>query len=145
MIEAGIRFVREPKQASYGTVAVFEDLWAGNTLVVLADGYVYAERVKINLNSPKPSQVKLTTRPASRRAQPLSSSRDRIAAPNAPPRWLRRSLQSRQARHTGRRPFFNQVRSIPNSPKKALPLSVRTNCSSPAMKPYWHGTWYWAD
>jgi catechol 2,3-dioxygenase-like lactoylglutathione lyase family enzyme len=27
MIEAGIRFVREPKQAPYGTVAVFEDLY----------------------------------------------------------------------------------------------------------------------
>ena len=27
MTEAGIRFVREPKQAPYGTVAVFEDLY----------------------------------------------------------------------------------------------------------------------
>jgi catechol 2,3-dioxygenase-like lactoylglutathione lyase family enzyme len=27
MIAAGIRFVREPKQAPYGTVAVFEDLY----------------------------------------------------------------------------------------------------------------------
>jgi catechol 2,3-dioxygenase-like lactoylglutathione lyase family enzyme len=27
MVAAGIRFVREPKQASYGTVAVFEDLY----------------------------------------------------------------------------------------------------------------------
>jgi catechol 2,3-dioxygenase-like lactoylglutathione lyase family enzyme len=27
MIEKGIRFIREPKQASYGTVAVFEDLY----------------------------------------------------------------------------------------------------------------------
>jgi catechol 2,3-dioxygenase-like lactoylglutathione lyase family enzyme len=27
MIEAGIKFVREPKQAPYGTVAVFEDLY----------------------------------------------------------------------------------------------------------------------
>ncbi len=27
MLEAGIRFVREPKNAPYGTVAVFEDLY----------------------------------------------------------------------------------------------------------------------
>jgi catechol 2,3-dioxygenase-like lactoylglutathione lyase family enzyme len=27
MVESGIKFVREPKQASYGTVAVFEDLY----------------------------------------------------------------------------------------------------------------------
>ena len=27
MVHRGIRFVREPKQASYGTVAVFEDLY----------------------------------------------------------------------------------------------------------------------
>jgi hypothetical protein len=27
MRAAGIRFVREPKKASYGTVAVFEDLY----------------------------------------------------------------------------------------------------------------------
>ena len=27
MVAAGIRFVREPKEASYGTVAVFEDLY----------------------------------------------------------------------------------------------------------------------
>ncbi|WP_445500530.1 VOC family protein [Microvirga sp. G4-2] len=27
MVEAGIKFVREPKQAPYGTVAVFEDLY----------------------------------------------------------------------------------------------------------------------
>jgi len=37
--EAGVTFVREPKQASYGTVAVFEDLY-GNLwdLVQLTDG-----------------------------------------------------------------------------------------------------------
>lgn len=27
MVEKGIRFIREPKQADYGTVAVFEDLY----------------------------------------------------------------------------------------------------------------------
>jgi catechol 2,3-dioxygenase-like lactoylglutathione lyase family enzyme len=27
MLEKGIRFIREPKQATYGTVAVFEDLY----------------------------------------------------------------------------------------------------------------------
>jgi uncharacterized glyoxalase superfamily protein PhnB len=27
MVEAGIKFVRDPKQAPYGTVAVFEDLY----------------------------------------------------------------------------------------------------------------------
>ena len=39
MIEAGITFVREPKQASYGIVAVFEDLY-GNLwdLVQFTDG-----------------------------------------------------------------------------------------------------------
>lgn len=39
MIAAGIRFIREPKQASYGTVAVFEDLY-GNLwdLVQFTDG-----------------------------------------------------------------------------------------------------------
>ena len=39
MLEAGIRFTREPKQASYGIVAVFEDLY-GNLwdLVQFTDG-----------------------------------------------------------------------------------------------------------
>jgi len=39
MVEAGITFVREPKQAPYGTVAVFEDLY-GNLwdLVQFTDG-----------------------------------------------------------------------------------------------------------
>ena len=39
MVEAGITFVREPKQASYGIVAVFEDLY-GNLwdLVQFTDG-----------------------------------------------------------------------------------------------------------
>lgn len=39
MTDAGIRFVREPKRAPYGTVAVFEDLY-GNLwdLVQFADG-----------------------------------------------------------------------------------------------------------
>lgn len=39
MRAAGVRFVREPKQAPYGTVAVFEDLY-GNLwdLVQFADG-----------------------------------------------------------------------------------------------------------
>ena len=39
MEKAGIRFVREPKQADYGTVAVFEDLY-GNLwdLVQFSDG-----------------------------------------------------------------------------------------------------------
>ena len=39
MVDAGIRFIREPKQASYGTVAVFEDLY-GNLwdLVQFTDG-----------------------------------------------------------------------------------------------------------
>ncbi len=27
MLESGVHFIREPKQASYGTVAVFEDLY----------------------------------------------------------------------------------------------------------------------
>ena len=39
MVEAGIGFVREPKQAAYGIVAVFEDLY-GNLwdLVQFTDG-----------------------------------------------------------------------------------------------------------
>ena len=39
MLEAGITFIREPKQASYGIVAVFEDLY-GNLwdLVQFTDG-----------------------------------------------------------------------------------------------------------
>jgi uncharacterized glyoxalase superfamily protein PhnB len=39
MVAAGIKFVREPKQAPYGTVAVFEDLY-GNLwdLVQFTDG-----------------------------------------------------------------------------------------------------------
>jgi catechol 2,3-dioxygenase-like lactoylglutathione lyase family enzyme len=39
MIEKGIRFIREPKQAPYGTVAVFQDLY-GNLwdLVQFTDG-----------------------------------------------------------------------------------------------------------
>jgi hypothetical protein len=39
MVEQGIKFVREPKQAPYGIVAVFEDLY-GNLwdLVQFTDG-----------------------------------------------------------------------------------------------------------
>ncbi|HZH25970.1 MAG TPA: VOC family protein [Azospirillaceae bacterium] len=39
LVEAGVTFVREPKQASYGTVAVFQDLY-GNLwdLVEFTDG-----------------------------------------------------------------------------------------------------------
>ena len=39
MLNAGIRFVREPKQATYGTVAVFEDLYGNRwDLVQFTDG-----------------------------------------------------------------------------------------------------------
>ncbi|MDX2006210.1 MAG: VOC family protein [Meiothermus sp.] len=43
MIEQGIRFIREPKQADYGTVAVFEDLY-GNLwdLLEFAPGHPMA-------------------------------------------------------------------------------------------------------
>jgi catechol 2,3-dioxygenase-like lactoylglutathione lyase family enzyme len=39
MLEKGIRFIREPKQATYGTVAVFEDLYGNRwDLVQFTDG-----------------------------------------------------------------------------------------------------------
>ena len=39
MLEAGITFIREPKQASYGIVAVFEDLYGNRwDLVQFTDG-----------------------------------------------------------------------------------------------------------
>jgi hypothetical protein len=39
----GVRFVREPKQAEYGTVAVFEDLYGNRwDLVELAPGHPLA-------------------------------------------------------------------------------------------------------
>lgn len=47
MLEKGIRFVREPKQAEYGTVAVFEDLY-GNLwdLLHLNEDHPVARRVQ---------------------------------------------------------------------------------------------------
>lgn len=47
MLEKGIRFVREPKQAEYGTVAVFEDLY-GNLwdLLQLNEDHPVARRVQ---------------------------------------------------------------------------------------------------
>lgn len=47
MIEKGIEFVREPKEQSYGTVAVFRDLY-GNLwdLVQFKDDHLIAQRVK---------------------------------------------------------------------------------------------------
>jgi catechol 2,3-dioxygenase-like lactoylglutathione lyase family enzyme len=45
MQERGVRFVREPKQAEYGTVAVFEDLYGNRwDLVELAPGHPLAGR-----------------------------------------------------------------------------------------------------
>jgi catechol 2,3-dioxygenase-like lactoylglutathione lyase family enzyme len=45
MQERGVRFVREPKQAAYGTVAVFEDLYGNRwDLVELAPGHPLAGR-----------------------------------------------------------------------------------------------------
>lgn len=41
----GVRFVREPQQAEYGTVAVFEDLYGNRwDLLELAPGHPLAER-----------------------------------------------------------------------------------------------------
>lgn len=47
MISKGIKFVREPKKESYGTVAVFEDLY-GNLwdLLQLNDDHPISKRVK---------------------------------------------------------------------------------------------------
>lgn len=47
MIEKGIEFVREPKEQSYGTVAVFKDLY-GNLwdLVQFKENHPIAQRVK---------------------------------------------------------------------------------------------------
>lgn len=43
--ERGVRFVREPKRAEYGTVAVFEDLYGNRwDLVELAPGHPLAGR-----------------------------------------------------------------------------------------------------
>lgn len=45
MQERGVRFVREPKPAEYGTVAVFEDLYGNRwDLVELAPGHPLAGR-----------------------------------------------------------------------------------------------------
>ncbi|NTU81775.1 MAG: VOC family protein [Chloroflexales bacterium] len=45
MQERGVRFVREPKRAEYGTVAVFEDLYGNRwDLVELAAGHPLADR-----------------------------------------------------------------------------------------------------
>jgi hypothetical protein len=47
MLAKGIKFVREPKQADYGMVAVFEDLY-GNLwdLLQLNEGHPMAQRTK---------------------------------------------------------------------------------------------------
>jgi catechol 2,3-dioxygenase-like lactoylglutathione lyase family enzyme len=45
MLAAGITFVREPKQAEYGTVAVFEDLYGNRwDLVEFTPGHSLAQR-----------------------------------------------------------------------------------------------------
>jgi catechol 2,3-dioxygenase-like lactoylglutathione lyase family enzyme len=45
MQERGVRFVREPKRAEYGTVAVFEDLYGNRwDLVELAAGHALSDR-----------------------------------------------------------------------------------------------------
>ena len=45
MLSQGIKFVREPKQESYGTVAVFEDLYGNRwDLLELSEGEPVAER-----------------------------------------------------------------------------------------------------
>jgi catechol 2,3-dioxygenase-like lactoylglutathione lyase family enzyme len=46
MLSRGIRFIREPKQADYGMVAVFEDLY-GNLwdLLQFRDGHPVAKRI----------------------------------------------------------------------------------------------------
>jgi catechol 2,3-dioxygenase-like lactoylglutathione lyase family enzyme len=47
MIEKGIEFVREPKEQSYGTVAVFKDLYGNKwDLVQFKDNHIIAQRVK---------------------------------------------------------------------------------------------------
>ena len=49
MMAAGIRYVREPKRAPYGTVAVFEDLY-GN----LWDLVQFAPRADARTTDPEP-------------------------------------------------------------------------------------------
>src|SRR6185437_15075069 len=56
------------------------------------------------------------------------------AAPSAPPRWLRRTLQSRQALHSGRRPEASMA--TPKSRAKARPSPVSTSApASSTMRP----------
>ena len=47
MVERGIEFVREPKEQSYGTVAVFKDLY-GNLwdLVEFEENHPISKRIK---------------------------------------------------------------------------------------------------
>ena len=45
MVDEGIRFIREPKEQDYGTVAVFEDLYGNRwDLLELAQGHAMAGR-----------------------------------------------------------------------------------------------------
>jgi hypothetical protein len=45
MVTKGIRFVRDPKKADYGTVAVFEDLYGNRwDLLQLNDGHPIVRR-----------------------------------------------------------------------------------------------------
>ena len=47
MLSKGINFVREPMEADYGTVAVFEDLYGNRwDLLELNDNHILAERFK---------------------------------------------------------------------------------------------------
>jgi catechol 2,3-dioxygenase-like lactoylglutathione lyase family enzyme len=46
MLGLGIRFVREPREEAYGTVAVFEDLYGNRwDLLQLKEGHPIAERI----------------------------------------------------------------------------------------------------
>ena len=47
MQERGIRFVREPKEADYGTVAVFEDLYGNQwDLIQFRESHPMFQRVR---------------------------------------------------------------------------------------------------
>ena len=66
---------------------------------------------------------------ASRTAHSRAMTRSKMAPPSAPPRWLRRSLQSRQGRQSGRRPRSSASTSMPPSEKKRRPSFVRCSPS----------------
>ena len=105
-------------------------------------GLTPADSRKVSEKARRPPGEKAMMRPSARCAHVRSITKSRSRAPRAPPRWLRRSLQSRQRRHIGRRPCARTSRSRPRPCEKTPPrvgqlgiVVVGEDASTPSARP----------